>query len=83
VAACSPATLASSASPWPRALTAMPALKSRYFRSVVSQTQDPFPRCRIKGGRAYVFTMLVSISAMRVFTDSVIEASSSGWVTDV
>ena len=52
LAACSPAKLASSSSACPRALTAMPAEKSRYLRSWISYTQEPLPWDKTRGGRA-------------------------------
>src|SRR5258706_13027042 len=51
-AACSPAKLASSSSACPRALTAIPAEKSRYLRSWISYTQEPLPCDKTRGGRA-------------------------------
>lgn len=45
-------TLSTPSSACPNALTAIPALKSKYFRPVVSQTHDPFPWDRTKGARA-------------------------------
>jgi hypothetical protein len=45
-------TLSTPSSAWPSALTAIPALKSKYFRPAVSQTHDPFPWDKTKGARA-------------------------------
>lgn len=45
--------MATPSSACPSALTAMPALKSRYLRPSVSQTYEPLPCERTKSGRAY------------------------------
>lgn len=58
-------SLLNSGSQWPRPLTAMPAVKSRYFLFSKSHRYEPSPRTKTGGGRAYVATMYGSWSATR------------------
>ena len=70
-------------SEWPSALTAMPALKSRYRRPSVSQIYAPFPCDMTTGGRAYTGRTYCAERSMRALTVRGTLAVSSGWVTAV
>jgi hypothetical protein len=50
-------SLANCGSQCPRALTAIPAVKSKYLRFSMSQTYEPSPLVNTGGGRRYVATM--------------------------
>ena len=76
-------TLATPMSEWPSALTAMPALKSRYRRPSVSQIYAPFPCDMTTGGRAYTGRTYCAERSMRALTVRGTLAGSSGWVTAV